>query len=140
MYTYMHVRFHWLSARVCIAFPEQIGAFMNNAYQATHGVPTEAFPEETDVWLGHYHMPHVVSDSQGKPTRVRYVGSPYQGTPRLPSRFTPLFVPLFSVELIQNCFTITFEEGRGAHFRPSPSVTYDPRLVWHLRSQTQAVM
>ena len=53
----------------------QMGAFMNEAYQAQHGLEPGLFPEAVPTYLGHYHLPHTVGDSN-----VRYVGSPYQGT------------------------------------------------------------
>jgi hypothetical protein len=52
-----------------------MGAFMNEAYQAQHGLEPGLFPETVPTYLGHYHLPHTVGDSN-----VRYVGSPYQGT------------------------------------------------------------
>ena len=54
----------------------QIGAFMNEAYQATHGLEADTFPAEVPTYLGHYHLPHEVGSSN-----VQYVGSPYQGKP-----------------------------------------------------------
>lgn len=52
-----------------------MGAFMNEAYQAQHGLEPGLFPETVPTYLGHYHLPHTVGSSN-----VRYVGSPYQGT------------------------------------------------------------
>lgn len=52
----------------------QVGAFMNEAYQAQHGLEPDLFPQAVPTYLGHYHLPHSVGDSN-----VRYVGSPYQG-------------------------------------------------------------
>ncbi len=52
----------------------QVGAFMNEAYQAQHGLEAGLFPAAVPTFLGHYHLPHTVGD-----TNVRYVGSPYQG-------------------------------------------------------------
>lgn len=52
-----------------------MGAFMNEAYQAQHGLEPGLFPEAVPTYLGHYHLPHAVGKSN-----VRYVGSPYQGT------------------------------------------------------------
>ncbi len=51
-----------------------MGAFMNEAYQAQHGLEPWLFPEAVPTYLGHYHLPHTVGASN-----VRYVGSPYQG-------------------------------------------------------------
>ena len=55
--------------------PMQIGAFMNETFQAREGLPPSLFPASVPTYMGHYHKPHIVSD-----TSIRYVGSPYQGT------------------------------------------------------------
>lgn len=52
----------------------QIGAFMNEAYQAKNGLEADTFPAAVPTYLGHYHVPHTVGDSN-----IRYVGSPFQG-------------------------------------------------------------
>lgn len=52
----------------------QLGAFVNETFQAREGLPPEVFPESVPTYLGHYHKPHMVGN-----TRVQYVGSPYQG-------------------------------------------------------------
>ena len=54
-------------------FSVQLGAFVNEQYQAREGLEADAFGERV-TYLGHYHKPQLVSD-----TSVRYVGSPYQG-------------------------------------------------------------
>ena len=53
----------------------QTGAFMNEKYQAQHGLEPGLFPDAVPTYLGHYHLPHTVGASN-----IRYVGSPYQGT------------------------------------------------------------
>jgi hypothetical protein len=58
----------------------QVGAFMNESFQAKDGLPPDAFPELIPTYTGHYHKPHTVDG-----TSIRYVGSPYQGV------FTVLF-------------------------------------------------
>lgn len=52
----------------------QVGALMNDAFQAQDGLPPSLFPPDIPVFTGHYHKPHTVGD-----TNIRYVGSPYQG-------------------------------------------------------------
>lgn len=52
----------------------QLGAFVNETFQAREGLPPDVFPEAVPTYLGHYHKPHVVGT-----TRVQYVGSPYEG-------------------------------------------------------------
>ena len=52
----------------------QLGAFVNETFQAREGFPPELFPEHVPVYMGHYHKPHRV---QG--TSIEYIGSPYQG-------------------------------------------------------------
>ena len=54
----------------------QLGAFVNETFQAREGLPPDVFPESVPTYLGHYHKPHLVGN-----TRVQYVGSPYQGAP-----------------------------------------------------------
>ncbi len=54
----------------------QVGAFMNDAYQAHDGVLPSLFPPGLPVYTGHYHKPHTVEG-----TSIRYLGSPYQGAP-----------------------------------------------------------
>ena len=54
--------------------PMQIGAFMNETFQAREGLPPSLFPASVPTYMGHYHKPHTVRD-----TSIRYVGSPYQG-------------------------------------------------------------
>ena len=53
----------------------QLGAMMNESFQAKEGLPPDLFPEDVPTYTGHYHKPHVVAN-----TNIRYVGSPYQGT------------------------------------------------------------
>ena len=50
---------------------------MNENFQAREGLPPSLFPESAPTYMGHYHKPHIVAN-----TRIRYVGSPYQGTLR----------------------------------------------------------
>ncbi len=57
-----------------LAIGLQIGAFMNNTFQATDGLNADLFPQNIPTFTGHYHRPHTVGD-----TSIRYVGSPYQG-------------------------------------------------------------
>ena len=52
----------------------QLGAFVNETFQAREGLPPDLFPGGVPTYLGHYHKPHVVGA-----TRVQYVGSPYEG-------------------------------------------------------------
>ena len=52
----------------------QIGALMNETYQAQNGMEAGTFPAGVPTYLGHYHVPHTVGESN-----IRYVGSPYQG-------------------------------------------------------------
>jgi hypothetical protein len=73
-----------LKAMCCV----QVGAFMNEAYQAQHGLEPGLFPEAVPTYLGHYHLPHTVGASN-----VRYVGSPYQGMP--PAAQTSLHVKTY---------------------------------------------
>jgi hypothetical protein len=56
----------------------QLGAYVNETFQAREGFSPELFPEGVPTFMGHYHKAHVV-----KGTRIEYVGSPYQGA--LPS-------------------------------------------------------
>ena len=56
-----------------IDFEMQLGAFVNEQYQAREGLETDTFGDRL-TYLGHYHKPQVVPD-----THVRYIGSPYQG-------------------------------------------------------------
>ncbi len=53
----------------------QMGAMMNESFQAKEGLPPDLFPEGVPTYTGHYHKPHTVAD-----TNIRYIGSPYQGT------------------------------------------------------------
>lgn len=52
----------------------QMGAMMNEAFQAKEGLPPGLFPQDVPTYTGHYHKPHVVEN-----TNIRYIGSPYQG-------------------------------------------------------------
>lgn len=52
----------------------QIGAFMNENFQAREGLPPSLFPASVPTYMGHYHKPHTVRN-----TNIRYIGSPYQG-------------------------------------------------------------
>ena len=52
----------------------QMGAMMNESFQAKEGLPPDLFPEGVPTYTGHYHKPHTVAD-----TNIRYIGSPYQG-------------------------------------------------------------
>ena len=54
----------------------QLGAYVNETFQAREGFAPDLFPEEVPVYMGHYHKPHTV---QG--TSIEYIGSPYQGEP-----------------------------------------------------------
>lgn len=51
----------------------QVGAFLNEEFQAKEGIEPSIFPSDLPVYTGHYHKPHVV-----KGTQIEYVGSPYQ--------------------------------------------------------------
>jgi len=52
----------------------QMGAMMNEFFQAKEGLPPDLFPEDVPTYTGHYHKPHTVAN-----TNIHYVGSPYQG-------------------------------------------------------------
>ncbi len=52
----------------------QLGAYVNETFQAREGFEPDLFPKGVPIFMGHYHKPHVV---QG--TNIRYIGSPYQG-------------------------------------------------------------
>ena len=52
----------------------QMGAMMNEAFQAKEGLPPDLFPDSVPTYTGHYHKPHVVEN-----TNIQYIGSPYQG-------------------------------------------------------------
>ena len=56
----------------------QMGAMMNEAFQAKEGLPPDLFPDSVPTYTGHYHKPHVVEN-----TNIQYIGSPYQGWTRL---------------------------------------------------------
>ena len=60
----------------------QLGAFVNETFQAREGLEPALFPA-VPSYLGHYHKPHTVRN-----TTIRYTGSPYQGMhpTRLPPR------------------------------------------------------
>ena len=47
---------------------------MNETFQAREGFPPSLFPLAVPTYMGHYHKPHTVRD-----TNIRYIGSPYQG-------------------------------------------------------------
>ena len=47
---------------------------MNTAFQAKDGLSPAFFPADVPIFSGHYHIPHVVDNSN-----IRYIGSPYQG-------------------------------------------------------------
>ena len=49
---------------------------MNTAFQAKDGLSPTFFPADVPIFSGHYHIPHVVDNSN-----IRYIGSPYQGEP-----------------------------------------------------------
>ena len=53
----------------------QIGAFVNETFQAREGFMPDLFPEGVPTFMGHYHKPHTVHG-----TSIQYVGSPFQGT------------------------------------------------------------
>lgn len=57
-------------------FCAQIGAFVNERFQAREGFEADLFPGGVPVFMGHYHKPHTVHD-----TNIQYVGSPFQGAP-----------------------------------------------------------
>eukprot|EP00955_Chlamydomonas_euryale_P002180 23813-Chlamydomonas_euryale.AAC.1 len=52
--------------------PQQTARY-NYLIQAREGLPPGAFPPDTRVYSGHYHLPHDVPGST-----ITYVGSPYQ--------------------------------------------------------------
>lgn len=52
----------------------QIGAYVNETFQAREGFTPDLFPAGVPIYMGHYHKPHTV---QG--TNIQYVGSPFQG-------------------------------------------------------------
>ena len=52
----------------------QVGASVNETYQAREGMNPETFSSATAIYTGHYHKPHTVPN-----TSIHYVGSPYQG-------------------------------------------------------------
>ncbi len=52
----------------------QLGAFVNETFQAREGFSPDLFPEQVPVYMGHYHKPHKVQN-----TNIEYIGSPYQG-------------------------------------------------------------
>ena len=60
----------------------QLGAYVNETFQAREGFAPDLFPEEVPVYMGHYHKPHTV---QG--TGIEYIGSPYQGEPAVRKAF-----------------------------------------------------
>ena len=60
----------------------QAGAQLNSTFQARDGLDASFFPAKTQIYSGHYHIPHTVA----RASNVRYVGSPYQGvSPATPS-------------------------------------------------------
>ena len=59
----------------------QLGAFVNETFQAREGFPPDLFPEEVPVYMGHYHKPHRVQGSS-----IEYIGSPYQGVQQIRSQ------------------------------------------------------
>ena len=86
----------------------QMGAMMNESFQAKEGLPPDLFPEGVPTYTGHYHKPHVVEN-----TNIQYIGSPYQG----------LFASLSSAYVI----SITLSPPP----RPALPVTPLPRVVPH---------
>lgn len=52
----------------------QVGASVNETYQAREGMMPDAFPQAIPIYTGHYHKPHTVPN-----TEIHYIGSPYQG-------------------------------------------------------------
>jgi hypothetical protein len=64
------------------AHADVVGASLNDAFQARDGLPPTLFPPGVPTYTGHYHAPHTVPG-----TRIRYVGSPYQGDRRLTAGF-----------------------------------------------------
>ncbi|KIY99496.1 hypothetical protein MNEG_8466 [Monoraphidium neglectum] len=61
------------ATKAIFAHADTMGAHMNAAHQASSGLPTDAFPLDIPVFMGHYHMPQTVPG-----TRITYIGSPYQ--------------------------------------------------------------
>ena len=59
--------------RAVFAHADVLGASLNEAHQARHGMPPDFFPPRTPVFTGHYHTPHTVPG-----TAITYVGAPYQ--------------------------------------------------------------
>ena len=55
----------------------QLGAFVNETFQAREGFSPDLFPDQVPVYMGHYHKPHRVKGSS-----IEYIGSPYQGEPQ----------------------------------------------------------
>jgi DNA repair exonuclease SbcCD nuclease subunit len=47
------------------------GASMNDLIQSQHGLPASIFPNDKQIYSGHFHKPH-------RTQSIRYVGSPYQ--------------------------------------------------------------
>lgn len=72
----------------------QIGASVNELYQAKEGLMPDQFPAGTPVYTGHYHKPHCVPG-----TSIHYIGSPYQGTPPLLCTLQPSAHELASIEM-----------------------------------------
>lgn len=50
-----------------------IGAQFNHKQQAMQGLTRDALPSGVPVFTGHYHNPHVVSQSD-----IIYIGSPFE--------------------------------------------------------------
>ncbi len=72
-----HADIHWCEGRSDGEILwVQIGAFVNETFQAREGFKPDLFPEGVPTFMGHYHKPHTV---QG--TSIQYVGSPFQGYP-----------------------------------------------------------
>jgi hypothetical protein len=60
---------------------------MNDSFQAREGMPPSLFPDGVPTYMGHYHKPHTVGN-----TNIRYVGSPYQGAKHVLQSFPSPFV------------------------------------------------
>lgn len=63
----------------------QVGAYMNETFQARDGLSPHLFPSHLPTYTGHYHRRHTV-----KGTNIHYVGSPYQVKPfKAPPPYLP---------------------------------------------------
>jgi hypothetical protein len=116
--------------RAVFAHADVLGASLNEAHQARHGMAPDAFPPRTPVYTGHYHTPHTVPG-----TAITYVGAPYQvslseaGQAKRLMLLDSDWAPIGEIPLDVGPRHFTLSGGDAA---PPPGLRAGDRLRWTL--------